>query len=424
MGDLGLSSPQDPPPPSYELSQHEFDQKTTRVIEESAAEPPEPRVDEDGFEVWDESVFEAAVNAMNALSVQGSGSSTGGTTVGLGSTSSRPPEKALVEPEPQTAQGGSVPQASGSTSRAPTLSRTKPLRVSKRVRPGKERPSWAAEAGLDSTAPASRVEPQAGSSSRRESRRTSVRGPRRQLTVFNNTGDVADPDRELTPPPEFTAVGPSLDGPPYETLVMSYDGPELDPAEALPDPPSFDSLPEFQTPYPPEAVSQQGHDARAQPVHASTLPVNANVPASLPTRPDPHHSESMPPNARQTPSPAYHAASCQPRRKLPGEPRLAFDPRMAYSKPLPAAPQEDQSQPQAFDASAFYSHAVAAHFSTSIPARMRQPVQPDSSMYSQEWPAPMPAVTNCRNPPDKAAPVVASPKPTYAYGQAGFSDRP
>ncbi|KAI0375651.1 hypothetical protein BV20DRAFT_932347 [Pilatotrama ljubarskyi] len=424
MSDLACDSPDSPPPPSYAISQHEFDQKTTRVMEESAAEPPEPRVDEDGFEIWDDSVFEVAMAAMNSLSVRQPSSSTEDTVVEVasGSTPSRPPEKARADPEPRAVHERSLPHASGSTSRAASLSQTRPLRVTKRVRPGKERPSWAAEARPDASPRSSSVDPQAGGSSQQEGRRTSVRSPRRQLTVFNNTGDVADPERELTPPPEFTPVGPSLDGPPYEMLVMAYDGPELDPPDSLPEPPSFDSLPDLHAPASLQPTSRPAEDARVRPSHAHTLPVEPTVPAIVPTRPPAHHAESMPPCAGQTTTSAAHVAGHEPSRgKLPATPRLAFDPRTAYSKQLPAIPQDDQSHPQAFDASAFYSHAVASHFSTNIPARMRQPGQSDrSSVYGQEWSIPMPSVARYRGPPDKVAPMVASPKPTYAYGQAAF----
>ena len=70
MSDLAaFDPPPSPPPPSYEISQFEFDRKTSHILEQSAHDPPQRRVDDEGFEIWDEAVFEAALNGMSALSV-------------------------------------------------------------------------------------------------------------------------------------------------------------------------------------------------------------------------------------------------------------------------------------------------------------------------------------------------------------------
>jgi hypothetical protein len=51
---MGTADPTDsPPPPSY-LSLEEFDQKTSHVMQSA------PKLDEDGWEVYDQAVFEAA----------------------------------------------------------------------------------------------------------------------------------------------------------------------------------------------------------------------------------------------------------------------------------------------------------------------------------------------------------------------------
>nr|VWO95498.1 Mitogen-activated protein kinase kinase [Ganoderma boninense] len=69
MSDLAaFDPPPSPPPPSYEISQFEFDRKTSHILEQSAHDPPQRRVDDDGFEIWDEAVFEAALNGVSTLS--------------------------------------------------------------------------------------------------------------------------------------------------------------------------------------------------------------------------------------------------------------------------------------------------------------------------------------------------------------------
>ncbi|KAJ3005550.1 hypothetical protein NUW54_g4290 [Trametes sanguinea] len=77
MGDSVIETSDSPPPPSYKISQHEFDNKTKRILEQSAAEPPRPRVDEDGFEIWDDAVFEAYAlqDDIRSLSIKDSISS-------------------------------------------------------------------------------------------------------------------------------------------------------------------------------------------------------------------------------------------------------------------------------------------------------------------------------------------------------------
>ncbi|KAI0638199.1 hypothetical protein C8Q77DRAFT_1153867 [Trametes polyzona] len=430
-----------PPPPSYELSQTEFDQKTRQVVEESAREPPEPRVDEDGFEVWDDAVFEAALAGVASLSV-GPGASTESAPSGSRPLPSRPPEKARAAPEqsspnPRHYDHVRQPSGSGSSSAGPSTSQTRPLNVSKKTRTGKERPSWFEEAGLGTTTSDSQpTQSHADAPSQPGAQPRGARPAPRRLAVTNNTGDVPAPEVERggTPPPEFTAVGPPLDGPPYETLVMSYHGPELDPDESMAaPPPAFDALPDtsYASQPPPEAPPQLPDHARPPPAHAQSLP--PNVPSSdhpPATRPHVDHAQTMPPAAapRAPPSPmVVPLKAYEPQSKFSGAPRVVFDPRTAYGKPLPTVPQDEEPRLPAFDASAFYNHAVAAHFSPNLPARMRQPVQTDrSSIYSQDSscaPTSIPArgsYGGYGGPPAQAPTVVASPRPSYAYGQATF----
>ncbi|KAI0335480.1 hypothetical protein GY45DRAFT_801520 [Cubamyces sp. BRFM 1775] len=408
-----------PPPPSYELSQNEFDQKTTRALEESAAEPPRPSVDDDGFEIWDDAVFEAALTALAHLGplTAAEASSEHNYDARAVSQPSIAPRYSshkarAVSPIPlarRTLETNhdedyeTVSRASGSSA-----SRVRPLRVMKRGQPEKERPSWYEDAGLGPNAnpPSSHAETsQAGSSSRRSSAaspRTS-HAPRRQLTVFNHVGEA---EREITPPPEFSAVGPSLDGPPYELVVMSYEGPELEAADPSPELPPFESSPETQIHHPPPVLPPP-----------AAPPLNTDPPLI----PSPPISTTVRSQANRTAAnaTAVHLSKSQP--PMPATaPRLPFDPRMAYNRPLPAIPQDDPA-PLSFDASAFYSHAVAAQFTSNAPTR-RLPVQPNtrSSVFSETWT--IPTSSNEFGAPAKAAPLVASPRPSYAYGRAEFPE--
>ncbi|KAI0832433.1 hypothetical protein BC628DRAFT_1346617 [Trametes gibbosa] len=450
MDDALYNPPGSPPPPAYEISQNEFDQKTRRVVEESAREPPEPRVDEDGFEVWDDAVFAAALAGVDALSVGGSSTQeASGFSAQIHSTPSVSQENARVTaPEQSPPAQTRVQLASGSTSAGPSSAQTRPLKVSKKTRPGKERPSWYDEAGLGVTSskPTARTETlraEASVSPSGDVQSRVTRGSRRQLAVINDTGDVpgagaAQDSREGTPPPEFTPVGPDLDGPPYEeAVVMSYDGPELEPPELDPGPPAFDSLPQSYTPQPPPLPQQappqppEAQHIRPHAAHAQSPPIDPPTSTLHPNRPHVDHAQSMPPVPivrTHDPTAAIPVKTYKSHTQYTGVPRVSFDHRMAYGKPLPSVPQDEEPLPQqVFGASAFYNHAVAAHFTPNLPAHMRkQSVQSDrSSVYSQDWAMPVAPASNYGHygsPPDQSVPSVVSPRPSYAYGQAAFPD--
>ncbi|RPD67151.1 hypothetical protein L226DRAFT_608391 [Lentinus tigrinus ALCF2SS1-7] len=457
-------APPSPPPPSYEISQHEFDQKTSHVLEHSAAEPPRPRIDEDGFEIWDDAVYEARAG-MDHLSLSPNGTSSQAqahthharaastSRSSNEASSSSPPaftpvpgqwrvtgygfpqEKAKQRQLPVSAEavggssgsGSSIASSPSSSSSPPQVMQSppqavqsppqeppappsgiQPLRVAKKSRPRKERPAWYAEAGLGGNSPPpSPLASEASSST----------GPRqvplrRQLTVFNNT------ERELTPPPEFSAIGPSLDGPPYETL-LTYEGTSPPPPSA-PEPPAFEPLP---PPVPPAAaptipqprspatpVPRSG-SARLgpHPAHSQSLPQNHTAPSP---RPHTVHHQTMPAVPQYGSS--IRASLFEPGGKSNNTPRLSFNPQMAYAKPVaPAMPAfAADAEPQAVNPSAFYSHAVSAHYSFNVPARMRRPTQSEQPPVSQ-------SSRSGYGAPDKA---VASPRPSYAYGQANFQE--
>ncbi|KAJ8481946.1 hypothetical protein ONZ51_g5657 [Trametes cubensis] len=416
-----------PPPPSYELSQHEFDQKTTRAVEESAAEPPRPSVDDDGFEIWDDAVFEAALTALahlGPLTTAEASSEDKSDTRAISHPSFAPrfpSEKARAMspiPPARPFQHANINEdhALDSTASGSSSSRIRPLRVSRRGQPEKERPSWYQDAGLESNAnpPSSYAESSQASSSSQQSSVGPPRGPhapRRQLTVFNQAGEA---EREITPPPEFTPVGPSLDGPPYELVVMRYEGPELDSAGPSPELPPFDSSSEPQIPQPPPA-----------PPHPEVPASNAHVSSAIPLTSSSTTSRSRA-DRTALDATAVHLTKSQPpfpaNMKSGVVPRVSFDARMAYNRPLPAIPQDDPA-PISFDASAFYSHAVAAQFTSNASTR-RLPVQPTTraSVYSDTWTMPKPPSSNDFGAPARAAPPLVSPRPSYAYGRTEFAE--
>ncbi|KAI0719542.1 hypothetical protein C8T65DRAFT_43195 [Cerioporus squamosus] len=481
MSDLAAyDAPPSPPPPSYEFSQTEFDQKTSRILEQSAAEPPQPRVDEDGFEIWDDAVFEAAIAGMDNLTLspkaQGkssqaqaqahyagapfaSGSSSVGHSRSLNS-SAFPQEKARQRQLPARAEAAGEASGSGSSiaSSPPSSfpppqvvqsppqvvqslpqgaqsppSGVQPLRVTKKSRPRKERPAWYAEAGLGGNSPPpSPLASEAGSSS--GGRQVPLR---RQLTVFNQT------EREGTPPPEFSAIGPSLDGPPYETFLMPYEAtPPPPPLPPAPEPPAFEPLPPPPPTAPASTIPQprapatpvpRPGSARTHPMHSQSLPQNPPPPTP---RPHAVHHQTFP-AVPPVPSAQYgsgiRASLFEPGEKHYNAPRLSFNPQMAYARPLaPAMPTfAADAEPQAVNPSAFYSHAVSAHYSFNVPARMpaRQPTgptQPEQPAFShsQYAPEPMGMAAAPRQSAYGAQAVasVASPRPSYAYGQADFQE--
>ncbi|KAI0774286.1 hypothetical protein C8Q74DRAFT_823054 [Fomes fomentarius] len=419
MSNFAYDPPPSPPPPSYEISQNEFDQKTSHVLEQSAAEPPPRRVDKEGFEIWDEAIYEAHA-ALNTLSLGqslqfprsiGNGEAAAQAHSRHPSSSSSsiplppafspsprygsryPPEKSRALPELVAASSSS----SGSRSSAdvglssPPLSppqTVRPLRVNKRTRPTKERPAWYADAGLGGgSPPPSPLQSSAGSSSTPEERPL-----RRQLTVFNST------EREGTPPPEFTPVGPSLDGPPYDAIVMTYEGeppPPPSPPSGTPGPPAFSTHPppiEYMTPQPqvaplptdstipqlqvPHAPVPRAGSVRPHPAHAQSLPEPQAHHTPSP-RPHPVHHQSVP-VARPPPASSVSAirggAALRASAYEPTAPRLSFNPQMAYAKPaVPTMATYIVDTEPVVSASAFYSNAVSSHYAFTVPAHMRRP---------------------------------------------------
>lgn len=342
-----FDTPDSPPPPAYEFCQQEFDQKVSHAIEESRALPlPQPRPsDDDEWEVWDEAAFNAAVARL-------------GLSEGSSSSAVAPPAAQVAPPQPAAPRKF---MQDAIDSKVPPPSDVQPLRIAKKEKgrsPSpkreKERPSWYAEAQLGEHAPSAQSSTQSAAPS-------SVQHP-------PNTHIPAQPvyqEREPTPPPVFEAIGPSLDGPPYEgppvgQVVLSYNPPSPGsrPESPLQSPSSPPARYEYRLPPPPTSPpppipSQQEYQ---HPQHQRTLPVPEpprQAPSPIPTPPPPR-------NAHQSmPAPSKPAHKMGPRPVTTYNPtgrasHLPFNPQVAYNRKLQTHHLEEDQLPTKVDASAFY----------------------------------------------------------------------
>ncbi|KAI0303886.1 hypothetical protein BC826DRAFT_980190 [Russula brevipes] len=144
--------------------------------------------------------------------------------------------------------------------------------------------------------------------------------------------------RADTPPPPFTATGPSLDGPPFEEVVqLSYNG--SDSQAASPIEPSYSPPPRSPPPPP-----------RFQPVEPLRVPRQRLSDSRLQAPPNPFPPRRSTPilsDLRPNPTSAIT--------------RVEFDPQTAYS---PYGGVGNHTTIQA-GAAAFYNHAVASQLTTS-----------------------------------------------------------
>ncbi|KAI0340927.1 hypothetical protein BDW22DRAFT_369635 [Trametopsis cervina] len=333
MSSLEFDAPDEIPPPAYEFSQEEFDQKISHALDASQTATDEP----DEWETWDEAAFAAAAAQLTLSD-----------PTDRASSSRSPPAQthfssALASSSSATNyNNGSNAYSSGQGSSDAGL-KTQPLRVVKKSRPSsagreKERPSWYAEAQLDTvnTPPAPAPRPQRQPSPPRSSLSHSI-------SVISRSGNG---EREPTPPPMFEPIGPSLDGPPYEGfdgqnpatqgLVMTYVPGDSRPASPLHSPTSPSLAPAY--PQAPPLV-QPSAERRSLPRPLPHAAPSVSPPVSPPPR-QPYQSASPPP--RQTyqsvPQPRVPVPRVSPRPvtsynarpKSYAPPRIAFDPRVAY----------------------------------------------------------------------------------------------
>ena len=236
------------PPPSYQLSQEQFDRKTSHAIQLSSS-IRQPIIDEDGWPRYDPAVFEAVANSYEQ------------------------------SPYGSSSAGADIPRHGRQASYTGLPPSTDSMKV---------RSSF-------SFLPFYRPHIHSFSQTRSSERR------RR-----NQQSDPDYPDRLATPPPPFSATGPSLDGPPFEEVVtMSYDAP---PPDSQLRPPSL------------SPVTQPAPLRLASPGPSQRYP-DPSTRRQTHTNPyQPHRMAPPPPNipSRLTPSSAIS--------------RLEFDPQMAYGR--------------------------------------------------------------------------------------------
>ncbi|EMD40721.1 hypothetical protein CERSUDRAFT_91457 [Gelatoporia subvermispora B] len=357
-----FDTPDSPPPPAYELSQQEFDQKTSHVIETSSSEPQQPAVDLEGFEVWDDAIFESAVR-MSGLSLDGTSSR-------LPEVRSYAPEKASQLPSDETASSSSV----------------QPLRIQKKTAvsmpPQKERPSWYAEAQLDRSC----------STAVHERDPTPLPSSPSQSSQHDVPGSLTPPSREATPPPEFTPVGPSLDGPPYE-VVLTYRPSDGDSAPPSP----------LQSP----TMLPQNLD-----VETNLHTIQSRVSRELPMPPQsgygvatssivPHHHQSLPAPRRSPLTHHMRPSTTYASGFGAATPLLRFNPQTAYGKKQAARVPEEQPAPPRVDPAAFYNSAVSATLSANNATTRPRPLTPNpaasTSRPMSHYPQPSCATPNSQS---------------------------
>ncbi|KAI9467208.1 hypothetical protein BJY52DRAFT_1237064 [Lactarius psammicola] len=252
------------PPPSYQLSQEQFDRKTSQAIQVSSS-IHQPIIDAEGWPIYDEAAFEAVVKSY--------------------------------EQSPLGSSSAGLPGADMS-------------------RHGRQ----ASFVGLP---------PPTGPMKTRSSER-------RRRNHYPDRDFQSEP-RLATPPPPFTATGPSLDGPPFEEVVtLPYPGPPADSTQ-----PRSPSLSRVTQPVTPLQLPSPGPSPRFSDPQIQTQALS-----------NPYHSHRRAPAPPDIPSRLIPASTIT---------RVEFDPQMAYSP----NGRNGNHTPVQGGASAFYNHAVASQLSTS-----------------------------------------------------------
>lgn len=271
----------DQPPPAY--SEQELDQKIATALELSVTVSDNESGD---WEQWDEAVFTArAADLKN-----------------------------------ESHDAASEPIASGSS----TGSRIDGKWTSVNLKP---RPSWYEEANISQFSGSSGPSPSASSSSQPAP-----------------TIPPADGEDRSFPPPPFTPLGPSLDGPPFEEVegelqntltFMGVTQPPTPPPISQPNPPS------------------SGSDGASAPPSPLISPSMLSLPiAELSHRRSlPYISQVEPQQANSRPVTMAYA----------GTPRLEFRSSSAYSSMDPIQTMQSQKPGPVVDATAFYKYIHAGY---------------------------------------------------------------
>ena len=313
-------TPAEPPPPAY-VSDYDYDRKISDALQRSLTISHQPQpgsslLEDEEWEEWDEAKFEMA--AARARTKPSS-------------------EKELLARQDALRSECTSGEVSSSTSPPPTVNGSRGLPASP---PIKEQPSWLADAQLTTSAAS-----------------TSSNNFQPISQVHHLPPEEEDPDEPLPP---FAAVGPSLEGPPFEDVVRE--------PRRLPQGADADS--------PPESPLNSVADSDILP-EVPPLPLRSDhrSPYDGPRFTAPRQP-TLPPMIRTTPFPN---SSQRP-------PSMRFDPSIAYKKPcaLDTLANDKDSKPHV-DAYALYKYVSKpsnlasisiSYYSSAVSSLMGRPPPP------------------------------------------------
>ena len=346
--DTDLGVPSGPVPPAYDLSQQEYESKTSRAVLESRrlADMTQPSRSPAGSPAYGN--YDNANYRLSHIRTQSlAPSPANATSSPTRSSQSRPPSAALRTAGSLHHRQNSISSSSGNSSN------TAASAAASSSGHAKERPAWYAEAGLgNASSPQARPSPRPPTSS--SSHPTSpVDGPSSQPRIASLLDEEAGID---SPPPPFAPKPPTNSLP----ITAAF----LQPTYA-----SSSSSGYYDAPATGRAGSPQSYYVDAQP-----------PPPSLPTSRHKKRTSSF------NWQPEAQVGSSSDPRRGPAAPRLAFDRSLAYNNgnntlPPGAAP--------AVNAAALYRYVskdrkVAKYssdslYSTAVASILNTPSQPRSS---------------------------------------------
>lgn len=266
----------EPPPPSYELSQETFDQKTQQGIQASL-EPQDPL--EGLWEEWDEAKFEA--NARSHTNPSASSSSSA-PSLAPATAQEYPKEKAPRPPSPLQQEEPAV----------------RPLKIVKKSQTAAYKKAVEAR-------------------SYQSGNHTGGSAPSDEGASLSRSFSVLSVGRR-TPPPMFESIGPSYDGPQYEEVVMSY-------------------IPGNSRPSSPVSVlSADSYHPPALPPHSQMANSRPNTNMGMPPPPQPSSQYQPAPRPIQPQRPQYQ----QPRRRVGFDPMSAYRSKPVFTPDLEPTPEK------------------------------------------------------------------------------------
>ncbi|KAH8105829.1 hypothetical protein BXZ70DRAFT_396625 [Cristinia sonorae] len=364
--DLDLTD--SPPPPAYELTEQEFDLKTEEVIQ--ATNPGHASSGSQGS--WDtRSEVSAGTSSRSshndyAYSHGHRRSDAGSRERGSSASSSSQKERprwlahAGLVVYNESEEGESLSRSgtrADERRRAPFEAVGPPLtgppygantHVQTPSSKEKERPQWLRHTGLV------------------------VRNPAEANVGLARSGTISSlHERERTPPPVFEAVGPSLDGPPYEPSVqeitLTYNGGGTLRPSSRPDARqgNYGSPSQSNVSQPRQLSPSQPR--RRLPTPQSSPPQQYSPSIAAPSARVGVASPMTPPPGRTLPEPRTQPSRASPSPRPPtiyNPPvgRTMFDPQVAYPRKPAFEPIPETSTH--INAAAFYNSAVSSHIST------------------------------------------------------------